>query len=77
MMPFMSILDYIFGGARAKYVAKMDINGIIFAPHKMAQSLQERLKNGVRFFFFEQPFLLKDVPVRSSELATRNKNGAL
>ena len=42
MMPFMSILDHIFGGARPKYVAKMDINGIILAPHKMAQSLQKR-----------------------------------
>ena len=44
MMQFMSILDYIFGGARPKYVAKININDIILAPHKMAQSLQKRYK---------------------------------
>ena len=37
-------LDKIFGGAPAKYVAKMDINGIILDPHKMVQSLQKRYK---------------------------------
>ena len=44
MIPFRSILDNIFGGARAKYVAKMDLNGIILTPHKMAQSLQKHYK---------------------------------
>ena len=44
MMAFMFILDKIFGGAPAKYVAKMDTNGIILDPHKMAQSLQKRYK---------------------------------
>ena len=44
MMQFMFFLGNIFGGARPKYVAKIDINGIILAPHKMAQSLQKRYK---------------------------------
>ena len=43
MMPFMCILDNIFGGAPAKYVAKMDLNGAISIPHKMALSLQKAL----------------------------------
>ena len=44
MIPFMSILATYLAGALAKYVAQMDINGIILDPHKMAQSLQKRYK---------------------------------
>ena len=73
MMPFMSILATYLAGAALEYVAKMDINGIIWDPHKMVQSLQKRFM----FFIFEQPFLLKDMTIGRYQFAKWNNFTAL
>ena len=44
MMAFMSILTTYLAGGPAKYVAQMDINGIMLDPQKMVQSLQKPYK---------------------------------